>query len=262
MKLELSMRFSLCHKLAFLSFLIIPSFLQAQTNLNMTLFDSLKYNTGVNDVVGWVDNEGHEYALVGLSSGVSIVSVDESPVEEVVFVPGTFNLCRDINTFGHYAYVVSEARIGLLIIDLQYLPDSVETYVWMDTIVAAGNKPFEKAHTIWVDEHGIAYLNGSNLNAGGPVLIDVASNPTDPQFLGLSPAIYSHDVYSRDSILYSAEIYSGDVSIYDVHDPSNISLIGRVKTPNEFTHNAWLSDNSEVMFTTDERSNSYVTSYD
>lgn len=242
---------------------MIPSFMMSQTNLNMALFDSLDYATGVNDVVGWVDDEGREYAIVGLTTGVSIVSVDENPVEEVVFVPGVNNLWRDINTFGHYAYVVSEAKVGLIIIDLQFLPDSVQTYVWMDSIpTPSGKVPFEKAHTIWVDEYGIGYLNGSNLNAGGVVLIDIASSPTDPKYLGSAPPIYSHDSYSRDSILYSAEIYAGEVSIYDVHNPQNIQLIGRVKTPNEFTHNAWLSDNGEVMFTTDERGNSYVASYD
>src|SRR5690606_15043472 len=104
--------------------------------------------------------------------------------------------------------------------------------------------------------------NGSNINSGGPVLIDVKTNPTDPIFLGYAPASYSHDVYARDSILYSAEIYGGNLSIYDVHDPTNITLLGRVTTPNEFTHNAWLSDDSQYIFTTDERANSYVAAYD
>lgn len=257
------MKLSFSAILALTCFCFVESALWAQTNLNMVLQDSLRYNVGVNDVAGWVDDEGNEYALVGINTGVSIVNVDNTPINEVAFVPGVDNLWRDINTFGHYAYVTSEARVGLLIIDLQYLPDSVKTYVWKDTIpTPTGPKPFEKAHTLWIDEYGIAYLNGSNLNAGGVVLIDVASNPTDPVFLGLAPAIYSHDSYARDSILYSAEIYAGDVSIYDVHDPQNITLIGRVKTPNEFTHNAWLSDDSRYMFTTDERANSYVTSYD
>lgn len=245
------------------SFLVYPDSITAQNNLNMVLQDSLRYSVGVNDVQGWVDTAGNEYALVGLNTGVSIVDVDSDTIKEVAFVAGVDNLWRDINTFGHYAYVTSEARVGLLIIDLQYLPDSVQTYIWRDTLpTPSGDKPFEKAHTLWIDEHGIAYLNGSNLNSGGVILIDVKSNPTDPVFLGFAPPIYSHDVYARDSILYSAEIYAGEVSIYDVHNPQDIKLIGRVKTPNEFTHNAWLSDDSRYMFTTDERSNSYVGSYD
>src|SRR5688500_12371609 len=124
--------------------LFLGSYMTAQTNLNMVLQDSMDYNVGVNDVVGWVDEFGNEYALVGLNTGVSIVSVDESPVTQVAFVEGVYNTWRDINTYGHYAYVVSEAHVGLLIIDLQFLPDSVQTFIWKP----GGDKPFEKAHTI------------------------------------------------------------------------------------------------------------------
>lgn len=259
----MSMRVLATTLVAIVFSLSFTGFSFAQTNLNMTLQDSMDYPVGVNDVSGYHAADGKEYALVGLNTGVSIVDINEDVIKEVVFVPGVDNTWRDINCYGHYAYVCSEARVGLLIIDLQYLPDSVKTYVWSDTIpTPSGDKPFEKAHTLFIDEHGILYLNGSNLNSGGVVMVDIKSNPTDPQFLGLAPAIYSHDCYARDSIIYSAEIYSGDLSIYDAHDPSDIKLIGRVKTPNEFTHNAWLSDDSRYMFTTDERANSYVTSYD
>ncbi len=231
--------------------------------LNMTLQDSMDYNVGVNDVSGYAAPDGREYALVGINTGVSIVDIDSATIKEVVFVPGVNNLWRDINIFGHYAYVTSEARVGLLIIDLSFLPDSVQTHIWSgDLPTPSGTIPFEKAHTIFIDEFGIAYLNGSNVNSGGVVLVDITTNPIEPIFLGYGPPIYSHDVYARDSILYSAEIYSGDVSIYDIHNPSDVTLLGRVKTPNEFPHNAWLSDDSAIMFTTDERSNSYVTAYD
>ncbi|MEO5906340.1 MAG: carboxypeptidase regulatory-like domain-containing protein, partial [Saprospiraceae bacterium] len=125
-----------------------------------------------------------------------------------------------------------------------------------------GPRPFLKAHTLFIDEFGLAYLNGTNVNSGGVVIVDVKNSPTDPVFLGYAPPIYSHDVYARDSILYSAEIYPGDLSIYDVHDPQNVTLLGKVKTPYEFTHNAWLSDDSRYMYTTDERANAYVAAYD
>ncbi len=255
------MRLRLLPFLAFYSLLCSPVFLFGQ--LNMVLQDSMHYNVGVNDVCGWAAPDGREYALVGLNTGVSIVNVDSTPIQQVAFVPGVDNLWRDINTYSHYAYVSSEAQVGLLIIDLQYLPDSVKTYIWMDSLPTPnGPKPFKKAHTLWTDKDGRLYLNGSNLNGGGVIICDVKSNPTDPVFLGYCPAIYSHDCYSRDSIVYSAEIYAGNLSIYDAHDPQNITLLGSVHTPYEFTHNSWLSDNGRYMFTTDERANSFVTSYD
>jgi choice-of-anchor B domain-containing protein len=241
--------------------LLFSSITNAQ--LNMILQDSMDYNVGVNDVCGWVAPDGSEYALVGINTGVSIVNVDDTPIHEVVFVPGVDNSWRDINTYGHYAYVSSEARVGLLIIDLQYLPDSVVTYVWKDSLPTPnGPRPFEKAHTLWTDEDGFLYLNGSNLNSGGVIMCDLKADPTDPQFLGYSAAIYSHDCYSRDSIIYSSEIYDGNLTIYDARNPANIVPIGSVHTPYEFTHNAWLTDDGQAMFTTDERGNSYVTSYD
>src|SRR3990170_1168671 len=150
------MRNTLCGLLTIASFTFLPQYIKAQSNLNMILQDSLTYHTGVNDVMGWADPLGNEYALVGLNTGVSIVSIDDDPITEVAFVPGVFNNWRDINTFGHYAYVVSEAHIGLLIIDLQYLPDSVKTYVWQDSLTTpSASKPFTRAHTIWIDEYGI-----------------------------------------------------------------------------------------------------------
>jgi choice-of-anchor B domain-containing protein len=247
--------------LSALLLLIAP--ILSYSQLNMSLVDSVTYTSGVNDICGWAAPDGKEYALVGLHGAVTIVDVDQNPLVEVAVVPTVNNLWKDINTYGHYAYVCSEANVGLLIIDLQYLPDSVVSYIWEDSLPTAdGPKQFRKAHTLWTDENGILYLMGSNLNNGGVIMLDVASNPTDPEFLGFAPAIYSHDCYTRDSIIYSAEIYTGNLSIYDAHDPQNIIQLGQVKTPSEFTHNAWLSDNSKYMFTTDERSNSYVASYD
>ncbi len=253
---------SLC--LSLLSFLLsafLPFNLFAQ--LNMVLQDSLGYHVGVNDVCGWAAPDGKEYALVGLNTGVSIVDINEDTIHEVVFVPGQDNLWRDVNTYEHYAYVSSEAQIGLLIIDLQFLPDSVHTWVWEDSLPTInGPKPFLKAHSLWTDPDGFLFLNGSNLNNGGAIICDIKTDPTHPAFLGYGPAIYTHDCYSRDSILYSAEIYQGTASIYDIHDPTNVVMLGQVKTPLEFTHNIWLSDDSHTMFTTDERAGSYVASYD
>lgn len=255
------MRMFLIKSLTGFSFLLFPSIIFSQ--LNMVLQDSVTYTSGVNDVCGWTSADGNEYAIVGLHGGVAIVDIDVTPLEQVAYVPTEVNLWKDINTYSHYAYVSSEANVGILIIDLQYLPDSVKTYVWQDSLPSDnGPRPLRRAHTLWTDENGLLYLMGSNLNSGGVIMLDVASSPTDPIFLGYGPPIYSHDAYTRDSIIYSAEIYAGNLSIYDAHDPQNIVMLGQVKTPNEFTHNAWLSDDGNTMFTTDERPNSYVTSYD
>ena len=229
----------------------------------MVLQDSMNYNVGLSDVCGWVAPDGREYALVGLYTGVSIVNINVTPIKEIAFVPWVDNFWRDINTFGHYAYVTTEANAGLMIINLEFLPDSVQYHTWSGLCPTMnGPQPFGNAHTLNIDENGIAFLNGSYLNGGGCILIDVHTNPEEPVWLGYAPAIYSHDCIARDSILYSAEIYDGTASIYDYHDIQNITLLGSVRTPQEATHNIALSADGKYMFTTDEIENSYTTAYD
>lgn len=255
------MKYFVSVALAALFSFVLPVCADAQ--LNMHLQDSLTYTGGVNDIWGWVDPEGNEYALVGLQAGVAIVNVDKDTIEEVAHVSSVSNTWRDIKTYGHYAYVSTEANIGLLIIDLQYLPDSVKAYSWMDSLPTEdGPREFRRAHNLWIDEFGILYIIGSNVNAGGVIMMDIKEDPLNPKFIAMAPSIYSHDCYTRDSIIYSAEIYAGTLSIYDAHDPQDIKLIGRTKTPNEFTHNVWLSDDGKTAFTTDERPNAYIGSYD
>src|SRR4030095_1777009 len=244
-------------------FSILASYTQSLGQLNMVLQDSMNYNVGVSDVCGGVAPDGSEYALVGLNSGVSIVNVDVTPLKEVAFVPWVENVWRDINTFGHYAYVTTEANAGLLIINLEFLPDSVQYHTWAGLCPTMnGPQPFGNAHTLNIDENGIAFLNGSYTNYGGCILVDVRTNPEEPAWLGYAPAIYSHDCIARDSILYSAEISNGTASIYDYHDIQNITLLGSVRTPQETPHNIALSADGKYMFTTDERDNSYTTGYD
>ena len=73
----------------------------------------------LNDIWGWVDSAGNEYAIVGMNDGTSIINLSDplSP-QEVLFVPGMNSIWRDIKTYGNYAYVTTEAMNGLLIIDL------------------------------------------------------------------------------------------------------------------------------------------------
>ena len=60
----------------------------AQSSWNMNLLGSFDYetnhNTKCNDIWGWEDGSGNEYALVGLENGFSCVDVTNpsSPVEE------------------------------------------------------------------------------------------------------------------------------------------------------------------------------------
>lgn len=244
-----------------LFFTAISLFQSLNAQLNFNFVGSLEYQgVEANDIWGYVDDDGVEYALVGLQNGVSIVSLaDPSNPEELFFVPGAFTTWRDLKTWKGFAYVTNEGGNGLLVIDLTDLPNSADYFNWNPQLLGLG--PLNTIHNIYIDE-GIAYLAGANVNEGGVLYIDVDSEPGTPKFVGNGPAIYSHDVYVRDNIMYSSEIYEGVFSAYDVTNKSNTLYLGSAGTGGEFTHNSWLSDDGNILFTTDEVPNGPVGAYD
>ncbi|MEL6942228.1 MAG: choice-of-anchor B family protein [Bacteroidota bacterium] len=202
-----------------------------------------------------------KYALVGLINGVSVVSLaDPSNPTEVGFADGPSSGWRDIKTWKGYAYAINETSDGLLVIDLNTLPDSISYTYWAPTIDEVGT--LSTCHNIYIDEFGTAYLAGCNVNGGGVIFVDVDSDPGNPIYLGKADPRYSHDVYVRDEMMYSSDIFAGFFSIADVSDKTAAATVATQNTPFNFTHNAWLSDDSKTLFTTDERSNAPTASYD
>ncbi len=232
-----------------------------QAQLNIEFIGTLDYTPIVSSLWGYTAPDGTEYALVGHGQGLSIVSLaDPTNPQELQMIPAVSSQWRELKTWGHFAYIVQDVGMqGMLIVDLSTLPQDTAAYLfWRPDIPGLGL--FNKAHTIWIDEFGLAYLNGANL--GGCMIVDVKPDPWNPQFLALMPLDYAHDVYARDSIVYSAEIIIGQMRIYDIANLDSILLLGSVSTPFTFTHNTWLSDDGNTAFTTDERANAFVTSYD
>ena len=90
-----------------------PFFLFAQQSFNMSLLGKYTYDFegyGVNDIWGYVDQEGNEYALVGLENGTSFVDVTNpaNPIEKA-YIPGPISTWRDLKTWGEYAYIVHDS---------------------------------------------------------------------------------------------------------------------------------------------------------
>lgn len=250
------------------TFFFLCCLLMAATSygqLNMSLISQVDYNVDLSDIWGWADpDDGTEYAIVGLQNGVSIVSLadPENPVE-IKRIPGQNSIWRDIKTWGHYAYVVTDqggTTEGLLVIDLTNAPEEVTWYNWRPVIPGMGT--LNACHNIYIDEHGWAYLAGCNMNSGGMLFVDVFTTPGTPIYGGAGPNINAHDVYARDNIMYSSQISAGNLGIYDVTDKSNVTLLATQTTPFSFTHNAWLNDAGDVVFTTDEKGNAPIAAYD
>src|SRR5262245_40496166 len=89
----------------------LPSHAQYHPGVNnhITLLSQFSKYDGHSNIWGYTDPQGREYALLGASRGLSIVDITapRHPVE-VAFVPGPFSIWREIKTYSHYAYVVSE----------------------------------------------------------------------------------------------------------------------------------------------------------
>ncbi|MFL5762709.1 MAG: choice-of-anchor B family protein [Bacteroidia bacterium] len=239
----------------------------ATAQLNVTFRAQLSYGSQTcANICGYVDTTGKEYALVGASLGMSIVDVSNpsAPVE-VLQVPGPDNLWKEIKVRGKYAYVTSEGGGGLQIINMSSLPNTagVTSTNWAPTISGPGGGTLNTIHALHIDGKYV-YLYGSNIFSGGAVVADL-TNPTAPVYVGnyrniTSP--YVHDGYVRNDTLYAGHIYDGFFSVVDFTNKSAPVELANQNTPNNFTHNTWLSQNSKVLFTTDEKSDSYLTSYD
>ena len=252
----------------FLQFFIFTStfytsFIFGQSDLtfiSQTDYSAL-HNTGLNDVWGYVDEQGNEYAIVGTEDGNSIMNVsDPTNPFEVFWLPGENSTHRDPTVFGDYAYISTEAEEGLTIIDLSPLPES---NILASTLFSGEpGLTWESAHNCHVDEAGFLYVFGANYGEGGVLIYDVNATPMNPSFVGAFDNWYAHDGVAFGDTLYLAHINDGFLSIVDISDRSNPQLLGTKITPDSFTHNIWPSDNREVVFTTDELPNAFIAAYD
>jgi choice-of-anchor B domain-containing protein len=228
-------------------------------NHHLTLLGQKAYpGKELSSLWGYEAPNGTPYAIVGTTTNVSIVSlIDPTAPQEVATVPGPTTTWREMKVWGHYAYVsLDNVSIGMQIIDLQYLPDSVKSVNW----TAGGT--ISQVHTVSMDENGIMYVNGSNRNNGATLMFDVKQNPMNPTYLGVAGTKYVHDSYARGDTLWNANISDGHFEVYDVKDKANPKFLAMQQTPNKFTHNIWPNDANTHVFTTDETSGSYVAAYD
>ncbi len=245
-----------------------------QSSENMSLVGTLPYNVEASDVWGYLGSNNIEYALVGLNNGFSMVSLEDpaNPIE-MFFIAGQSTIWRDIKVWGDYAFVTSdETNEGLLIVDLSDLTGNTYTYTTLDK---NDNFLCTHAHNIYIDESGKAYLFGGDIssdsNNSGALILDVTDVSLTgsivlPEILGLFENFYLHDGMARGDTLWGAAIYEGKYFAIDVSDPTNPVIfndsLAFYSTPNDFTHNCWISDDGNTLFTTDEVRGAYVGSYD
>lgn len=245
--------------------IIIPIFvllcwidLSAQKNID--LLGHLPTTTKINDIWGYTDSTGNEYALVGSEISLYIIDVTIPQNPSLLFeIEGDTSVWRDVKTYKDFAYVTNEDNGGLLIVDLRQLPNSAP----FQYVTQFDSFNYQTAHNIFIDENGVAYLLGSNISNQGAFMLDLnTSNRFAPEFLGLYDDQYVHDAYVRGDIMYTSEIGNGTFSVVDVSNKQQPIILARQSTSRVYTHNCWLSDDGQYLATTDEKPGAFIDMYD
>ncbi len=210
---------------------------------------------GGSDCWGWKGPDGRLYAIMGVRDGIAVVNVTDR--QHVQLVTGPKTSCsaywRDIKTYQHYAYCTSECtgtNAGLMIIDLQYLPDSVH-YVKSIPVHPSGDVT---SHNLSIDTlNGFAYLEGRN-QANMSIHVWNLADPENPAHVhSFGDAVGIHDVLATDDTLYVADGNAPTISIYNMTVKTAPQLITRVTIPSAgYVHNVWPTDDRRHIVTTEE----------
>lgn len=197
---------------------------------------------------GYTAPDGSEYAILGCANGTAFYNItDTNNVVESGFVPGLTSLWREFKTFGHYAYIVSEAYgSGLQVVDLQYLPDSVSL---VNTITFTG---YARTHTI-SQEGPYLYLSGGDYNGGGIFIFDVSTNPVNPVKRGNWYEHYIHDCRVYNDTIWGAAIFDGYIYAIDAVNKDSMRTITRwYNMPQPGPHNTAITEDGSYLYVTDE----------
>ena len=207
-----------------------------------------------NDIWGWTDNDGTDYAILGAAVGTSIVNVsDPTNIFEVTLVPGAGSGngvgWRDMKTYQHYLYIATEASTTIQIVDLAPLPDSV-------SLVGGYSQLTSAPHNIYIDTTRALLYVVEDFNFNTPVRILSLADPIHPMEvgnLGNGVGTDAHDVFARGNRLYVAEGVNGTLGIFDVTNPASPVLLQRIAIPSPgYVHNVWVTDDEHYLFSTEE----------
>ncbi len=232
----------------FLSF-INSSFSQLP-NQNTYLLKNLDTYASYSALWGYTAPNGREYAILGTGVGTSFVDItDSANIHEVDSVKGINSSWREMKTYSHYAYVVSEATNSLLqIIDLQYLPDSVHLVkVW-------GYSGYTHTHSISQSGHYL-YLNGGNSALNGGITVVDVNDPENPVKMGQWTTEYVHDCRILNDTIWAANIYTGKITIINALNKNSLVTIRNWQSYPQAvvsTHNCAITGNRKYILTTNE----------
>ncbi|RZV42413.1 MAG: choice-of-anchor B family protein [Acidimicrobiales bacterium] len=217
-----------------------------------------------NDIWGWTDMNGNEYALMGLTNGTVFVNISDPKNPIIVGNLPTQTVAstwRDIKVFGDHAYIVADnaGAHGMQIFSLARLRNSTTNQTFTADALYS---QFANAHNIAINEDAaFAYAVGTNTCDEGLHMINI-SDPLVPRFAGCHEGGDTHDTqcvnyqgpdtdYTGREICFSSN--SDTVGIADVTDKSTPVQVKQFTYPNlSFVHQAWLDETHTYLIVNDE----------
>ena len=243
--------------------------------MNMTLMG--QYNptgmpttpggTTYNDVWGWEDGSGNEYAILGNVDSIIVLDVTNcsNPVRVNSFYTGLTITWRDFKTYSNYLYAVSEESGGLRVFDMSTITTTPMSPV------ATITDPFTSAHNIYIDvPNAKLYALGDNTGydeATNPnpnretISVFDLSTPASPVLLSEArldiedgnPGLnyYVHDAYVRNDTVYASHGNLEELIIWDFKTPTAPYVVKRINTGN-YNHSSWVSDDGAYAYYAEE----------
>lgn len=239
----------------------------------------------LNDIWGWTDPQsGKEYALVGLTDGISFVDISTPTDPKVIgklIEPESANNSRvsgvqhgksswrDAKVYKDHIFVISDnnAQHGMQVFDLTRLR-SFNGIIFQNFDANAFYGSIGSSHNIAINEAtGYAYIVGTQPDAsicgGGGLHVINIQEPSNPIYENcFDKDGYTHDaqcvIYNGSDTRYSGmEICFNSnedtFTIVNVTDKSDMNIISRSGYDSvRYTHQGWLTEDHRFYLMNDE----------
>ncbi|MBU3659121.1 MAG: choice-of-anchor B family protein [Flavobacteriales bacterium] len=208
------------------------------------------------------EQEGKEYGVIGSTEGSHFFELTaENKFRFIDFVQGRFvsaqAITREFKNFGTYLYAsCDEGPSSLQIIDLSYLPDSVQL------VADYRNELFGKVHNLFVDEKNkllyatlVTPVVNNTESSMVPLRVFSLESPVAPTLLWEGPSDISevHDLFVRDNLAILNCGFNG-IRVYDFTNPSAPVYLNNLTIYQQqgYNHQGWLAPNNETYVFADE----------
>jgi choice-of-anchor B domain-containing protein len=250
----------------FLFFCLFSFFAKSQYIQNISLLDVWKSDTLLTNSSNvrysscWgFERSNKEYAILGSTEGAHFFELSsDNKLNFIDFIPGRYvssqAITREYKTYRQYAYAVGDEGLSSLqIIDLSYLPDSVQL------VNDLQNNFFGKTHNLFIDTtNALLYLCSVKPIVNGvdqsliPLCVFSLADPINPSLIWSGPSDIDevHDIFVRDNLAILNCGYEG-LRIYDFSQANQPQFLSNLEVyPDQgYNHQGWLSpDNSTYVF--------------